>query len=242
VDQIRISAKNLGQVMLDDFCPRCYWIRLKSSKLPWQIFPGIFSSIDAYTKRVVHAIIDSKSIPPKWMQDMGDIVGYRKTPHWSKFNTDIKKYGITLTGAADDIFVTKSGGIIIPDYKTAKYTANQDKLLPMYQIQLNGYYVIAEACEIRPVIGLYLIYFEPVTDDEAAVKEAKGSIVFDGFAMAFKAHPVNMPIDRALLNEAMEKTRAIYDLAEPPDSRADCEDCQILNQIYGLSSGHHDPS
>ena len=53
---LRISAKNLGELALPDFCPRCFWLKLKAhNRLPFQIFPGIFSSSDAYTKRVVHA-------------------------------------------------------------------------------------------------------------------------------------------------------------------------------------------
>jgi hypothetical protein len=30
------------------FCPRCFWIS-RRARLPWQIFPGIFSSIDSYS-------------------------------------------------------------------------------------------------------------------------------------------------------------------------------------------------
>jgi len=52
--QFRISAKTLGELALPDFCPRCFWLKLHAKHLPLQIFPGIFSSIDAYTKRVVH--------------------------------------------------------------------------------------------------------------------------------------------------------------------------------------------
>ena len=53
-DQLRISAKNLGGLAKPDFYPRCFWLKSRARQLPFQIFPGIFSSIDAYTKRVVH--------------------------------------------------------------------------------------------------------------------------------------------------------------------------------------------
>jgi len=49
--QLRISAKNLGELARPEFCPRCFWLRAHAKRLPFQIFPGIFSSIDAYTKR-----------------------------------------------------------------------------------------------------------------------------------------------------------------------------------------------
>ena len=59
-EQIRISAKNLGSLALPDCCKKCFYIKLKlKNKLHWQIFPGIFSSIDSYSKS--HGIIDDKS-------------------------------------------------------------------------------------------------------------------------------------------------------------------------------------
>lgn len=53
--EFRISVKNLGELALAEFCPRCFRLRLHTRQLPFQIIPGIFSSIDACTKRVVHA-------------------------------------------------------------------------------------------------------------------------------------------------------------------------------------------
>jgi len=44
-DQFRISAKNLGELVLSDFWPRCFWLKLNTRQLPFQIFPGIFSLI-----------------------------------------------------------------------------------------------------------------------------------------------------------------------------------------------------
>lgn len=45
---MRISAKDLGWLTTDDFCPRCFWIECHAKGLPYQTgFPGIFFSIDA---------------------------------------------------------------------------------------------------------------------------------------------------------------------------------------------------
>jgi len=38
---LRISDKNLGALALPDFCPRCFWLKAKAKKLPFQIFTGI---------------------------------------------------------------------------------------------------------------------------------------------------------------------------------------------------------
>jgi len=45
MSELCISAKNLGEVALPDFCPRCFWLKLHARQLPFQIFPGIFSAI-----------------------------------------------------------------------------------------------------------------------------------------------------------------------------------------------------
>jgi len=86
-EQIRISAKNLGAVALPDFCPRCFWIKLRlKHKLPFQIFPGIFSSIDTYNKGIVHSWFDRHGCPPACLAGLGTLTGYVNPPHFSKFN------------------------------------------------------------------------------------------------------------------------------------------------------------
>ena len=95
--QIRISAKVLGEVALPNFCPRCFWIKLKmGNRLPYQVFPGIFSSIDSYSKRVVHSWFDNHQVPPVWLGGLGEIVDYLPPPHHSKF---------LLTGSPDGVFI-----------------------------------------------------------------------------------------------------------------------------------------
>lgn len=234
MDQIKISAKNLGQIALDTFCSRCFWIKLKvNNKLPWQIFPGIFSSIDAYTKKAVHSMIDSPIPIPAWMLEMGDIKGYQKVPHWSKFNVEIPEHNILLTGVPDDFLLDQEQNYIIPDYKTSKFTETQDKLRPMYDIQLNCYDVIARGRDIQPVVGLYLVYMEPVTD-EAAAGESRTKV---GFSMGFKAYAVPVEQNRQIVDEALETTREIYELSEAPEPIAGCKECQNLDVIHEFLLG-----
>lgn len=59
---LQISGKDLGALALWHSCPRCFWIQ-RRAKLPWQIFPGIFSSIDSCSKKAVHAHFDAKGRP-----------------------------------------------------------------------------------------------------------------------------------------------------------------------------------
>lgn len=229
MEQIRISAKVLGQVAMPEFCPQCFWIKLHSKRLPWQIFPGIFSSIDAYTKKAMHHIIYGPAeLYPYWLIDLGEIKNCGKIPHWSKFHVDIPEYGVTLSGAMDDIYEMADGSFIIPDYKTAKYTATQDKLLPMYRVQLNAYATISEKGGFfKPISKLVLVYFEPYTDN------AIGMTHKSGFKMDFigKAAPVER--NESELMTCLQKTRYIYD--NPiPKGRKGCKDCEALCQIINL--------
>ena len=238
MDQIRISAKNLGQTALADFCPRCYWIKLKLNfKLPWQSFPGIFSSIDAYTKSCVHHIIDSsnerqdtRSVKsagsyyeyPDWMKQIGDVIGYETVPHWSKNKYHDEKSNITFQGSQDDIFVLADGTRCCPDYKTAKHTDTQDKLFPMYEIQSNVYGIL-----MGDNPKLCLVYMEPDTDKSSACD----NIIDQGFRMCFNAVVVPIENDKKKVRQALAVTRDVYESATPPQGNSDCKDCQALDKV-----------
>ncbi len=210
-DQIRISAKKLGEVALPDFCPRCFWVKLRARyRLPYQIFPGIFSSIDSYSKRIVHNWFDTHQGPPSWLAGLGDLMGYRQPPHYSKFNLVDEENDILLTGSPDGVFIRPDHSHIIVDYKTAKYTATQDKLYPMYEVQLNAYALIGEQRGLAPVSALALIYTEPVTDQASASEDANHRD--DGFAMGFAASILKVKLDVGMLPPLLARTREIYEM------------------------------
>jgi len=98
-EQVRVSAKTLGELVLTRFCPRCFWIKLRlNNKLPFQIFPDIFSSIDAYTKNIIHAFFDLYGRFPTWLGTLGEMAGYRNPPHYSRFNILDPEANVHLTG------------------------------------------------------------------------------------------------------------------------------------------------
>lgn len=233
-DLIRISAKNLGEVALPEFCPRCFWIKLRlKNRLPYQIFPGVFSTIDSYNKRIVHSWFDRYHRAPDWMAGLGPLTGYRDPPHHSKFGLVDDEHRIHLTGSPDGVFIRLDGSHLIVDYKTSRYTGNQDKLFPMYEAQLNAYALIGEHNGLAPVSGLALLYMEPVSDDAAAHDE--GSHRADGFILGFTAniHPVAQ--DSARIGQLMARTRAIYELAESPAARPGCKNCKLLDELVSVA-------
>jgi len=230
---LRISAKTLGELALPDFCPRCFWLKLHAKRLPFQIFPGIFSSIDAYTKRVVHAWIDRNGGAPFGLDALGEVTGYIDPPHHSRFRMELPEHKILLTGAPDGILTLGDGSIAIIDYKTAKFTPAQDELMPMYVVQLNGYAVIAEHQGIGRISKLALVYAEPVTDEDTAAQPEIHTD--DGFTMPFavSVHPVQLDPD--MLQPLYHQARQIYELPEAPEGRVGCDDCKRLDNLLLLA-------
>jgi hypothetical protein len=120
---LRVSGKDLGSMALAEHCPRCFWAQRHAPYgLPFQIFPGIFSSIDSYTKKVVHEWFDASGAPT-WLGSLGPLSGYQEPPHFSKFQVRDPDTGVLLTGAPDAIFTKPDGSLIIADYKTSREPA-----------------------------------------------------------------------------------------------------------------------
>lgn len=230
-----ISAKTLASLALPDSCPRCFWIQTHlENKLPYQIFPGIFSSIDAYGKRLVHSWFDRHQSPPAWLAVLGELRGYRNPPHYSKFSVLDGDTSIVLRGTPDGILIRSDNSHLIVDYKTARFTTQQDELFPMYEAQLNAYAHIAERAGLWPVTGLALVYTEPVTDDAAAQKDA--NTTGQGFLMEFSAHILTVKLKPQLVPRLLRRVREIYDLPRPPESLPDCKDCRLLENLLAVAS------
>lgn len=229
---LRISGKNLGDLAKPDCCKRCFWIKHKAgNQIPFQIFPGIFSSIDSFTKKVIHNYIDQQGKGPEYLKDIGDIVGYIDPPHNSKFCYQDSISRITLSGDADGILKLSSGSLAILDYKTAKFSKNQDALLPVYEIQLNAYAIISEALGLGKISKLALVYMEPQTDSD---QEFSKYALEDGFSMNFRAYTLDIAIDPMSVQNLLTLARNLLDSSVPPAQNKDCKDCFKLAQLYKL--------
>lgn len=239
-DQIRIGAKDLGAMAMPEFCPRCFWVKQKAKPMPFQIFPGIFSSIDAYSRKIVHASFDQFGKAPAWLPVLEDAIGYLKVPHWRKFSRTDRATGITVGGVMDDLFQNKNGTLTIPDYKTARFTATQDKLYPMYAGQLNTYAWIQQSLSKQPIALLCLVYFEPVTDSPSgkAVERLPPwpleKHTTTGFDMGFSAHTLVIEQDPELVPGLLVKAKEILSKPEPPSSLQGCKDCDNLERIQDM--------
>jgi len=214
-----ISAKDLGRLNMPDFCPRCFWIERHIDKPPG-IFPGIFSTLDAITKRSSHRSFLERNKTPDWLGieglvevEEGDI--YFKLP--------VEQGNWILTGYPDDVFKTKNGNYHIVDYKTAKFTERQDELLPLYEIQLNCYAYLAERYGYKPVTNLSLVYCQPNKDLDSD----------EDFKLGFEIHSIKVDLKTDVVLELLIKAREILNKEKPPQSHPDCRGiCQWIDKVF----------
>jgi hypothetical protein len=233
MDELKISPRGLASVALEGACPRCAWIQLHyKGKMPFQIpMPGIFNSLDRFTKRLVREAFDGGRKLPDWFPAVGNVRGMISEDelHWNRYFRVDKKLRTTLRGSPDDIFQLDDGSFHIVDYKTAKFTDAQDALFPMYDVQLNGYAHIAESTGHVPISGLSLIYFEPQTE---VIGAKRASAPATGAWLEFRATRKKVPLAaKGRIPELLERAREIFDLKAAPRGIAGCENCERVEKF-----------
>ncbi len=230
-----LSARTLGALALPDACERCFWIRQKIGEPP-SPFPSIFSHIDSYSKKVLHAVLAWRQRVPDWFMQFGLNGEPLKPPHFMWFKIPVLGGRLVLRGVPDEILLTPNGTLAIVDYKTARFR-EADSLRPLYEAQLNVYARIAERFqEPRPnypfpcdVETLGLIYYDPVTEVDRADK-----VHAEGFLMEFRAcwSPVARRDD--WLDELIERAWAILSLPAPPLPNPACKVCEAYRAIASV--------
>ena len=230
--KFQISGKNLGELNHVAYCERCVWIKLRlQHRLPYQVLPGVFSSIDAYTKRIIEHLIDTEGLP-EWLGRLGDVVGYERAPGYPKFLVDDPETGISLTGTVDALFVRSDGSYLIADYKTSRHTPGQDALRPTYDAQLNAYAWIAERTAWSPVTVLALVYMHPLTTSRDAKRPINQRA--NGFVMEFAPHVEPVAIRPDLIPTLLRRARAVFDQPTSPEARYGCKDCAKVDRLAHL--------
>ena len=233
---ITLSGRQLAYLGMPNACPACFWIERRYAEeervTPFGIpMPGIFSSIDAFSKNYVHDYIDREHTLPPGLPDLGFFVdGYvdSKDLYWKNFSYIDSDSNIELRGSPDDVIIAE-GRREIFDYKTAKFTPTQDKLSPMYHGQLNAYAFIAKRIwpDVAETLGsLWLVYFEP--DNKAIDPEI-------GPRLKFEANSIKVPLwseDRIKI--MLLKARHIYDEPTCPDHVDGCENESRINTLMRL--------
>lgn len=231
---LTISATNLSELAQPGYCPRCFWVKQKSRRLPYQSFPGIFSSIDRYVKRMARHHFDSAGVLPAWFPAVGEVEGMETVPNYRSFAVTDPKSGVTLRGEPDEVLRLKGATYHIVDYKTARLTANAQSMFPRYVAQLNAYAYIGSRHAFSPVSGLSLIYFEPDTDVEADPGLAARTV--DEFLLGFtpKLQVVDLKPD-SFIEELLRLAREILEQDAPPAGNGGCKECQAVEELVEMT-------
>jgi hypothetical protein len=228
---LQISAKTLGQLALPGFCDRCFWIRLNCpTQPPWQTFPGIFSSLDSYGKRITGLHFAKHRRPLPWIvAKIGHGAKPIDVPHWSKFCISDWKTGVKLTGVPDELWRRRDKSLAIVDAKTARYTEGQDELLPLYAVQINCYARIADGLGMGEASWAGLEYYEPITD----IKIGTLSEVVKAQALYMRFQPklIDVSLNPLMVTPLLEKARNLFDLESPPSGAKGCKNCERVDAL-----------
>ena len=226
-----IGVKDLGNLVLPKFCPRCFWFERHFGPFPTR-FPGIFNVLDGVSKKSVkHSLFQRKKLPD-WLK-IPDVVRRVELEEMGtverKYNRKYlviyhKRSGWILRGDPDVVFELKDGSLHIVDFKTARFTSRQDELFPLYEAQLNGYIILAHK---KPVSKLSLVYCEP-----------KSELLNDiDFRLEFTIKIIDIETNPKKLLGLLKKAREIVDLKEPPPARPNCKGtCFYIDRIMNSTN------
>ncbi len=231
-----ISAGTLGSLAMPNFCPRCFWIRLKCDRLPFQIpMPGIFSSIDSYVKNVVRSYYGKEGKLPDWFPNVGEVTNIMDIPSYQRFSIVDPESGVTLRGVPDEVFQLDDSSFHIVDYKTSRFTAAQGGLFPMYEVQLNAYAYIGNRTLFSPVSSLSLIYLDPDTDlssDPDLLSRSQDNLML-GFTP--KVRGVEIKPDH-FIEELLQRATEIDTGEVPPEHTSTCRDYELLERLIEIAT------
>jgi CRISPR/Cas system-associated exonuclease Cas4 (RecB family) len=221
-----IGVKNLGNLALPDFCPRCFWYERHFGPFPTR-FPGIFNVLDAVSKKSVNRSLLERGKLPDWLR-IPDVVrrvdleemGKVEIMHNRKYLVaQPKDTGWILRGDPDIVFELKDKTLHIVDFKTARFTERQSELFPLYEVQLNGYALLSYK---KPVSQLSLVYCQPNSELPDDLR----------FRLEFTVKVIDINFNRERIFELLRKAREIVELKEPPPKRPDCKNtCFYVDRI-----------
>lgn len=221
-----IGVKDVGKLVTANFCQRCFWFERHFGPFP-SMFPGIFSVLDSVSKKSVYRSFFQRKKLPDWL-DIPDVAALPRLEDVGTAETLLnrkylvikhEKSGWILRGAPDAVFQLKDGTLHIVDFKTARYTQKQDELFPVYEIQLNGYSLLAHKFKISK---LSLVYCEPNS-------ELKDDTDFN---LGFTTKIVPIDLKPGIIPGLLTKAREIVEQKTPPQAKPDCRGtCFYIDKI-----------
>ena len=100
------------------------------------------------------------------------------------------------------------------------------------QIQLNAYAYIAEKKGYSPVKKIALAYMEPQTN--LTYKEVEQVVQENGFVMPFWGKILQLDLKTDIIPGLFSKVRNLYEKSSPPQSKEECKDCRLLENLIEI--------
>jgi hypothetical protein len=225
-----IAVKELGNLAKDDFCPRCFWYEKHFGPFPG-VFPGVFNVIDRNLKNSVWLRWREERKLPAWLEIenverilIADQIGKVEERHGQKYLVAFhKKSGFILRGAPDLILKLKDGTIHIIDFKTGRFKEDGDQFFPMYEVQLNGYALLATKMRVSK---LSLVYFNPTNEIPAEI------LTESNFKLHFEPKIVSVELKSELITKLLMQAKEILSLQTPPPAKENCRGtCSYIDKI-----------
>ena len=231
---LRISPRDLGAMLVEPFCERCYFYKAKLNfKLPFdRPMPGILHYLDRFEKTLVDTHFAEEGKLPAWLRTLG----CESTVEFPEKMTQVfPKYDITMVGMPDAVFSKSNGELCLVDFKTAMNKGDNDPFMPIYKTQLLGYTHLLESNGIGEVDSAVLIYFE----NQAKAYESKplDLLTKQGFKMPFSVSIHEVEIDRSELEPLLKRFRKFADMDTAPEGLMKCKNCARLEQLFDIELG-----
>jgi hypothetical protein len=219
-----------------DFCPACFCFSVGLGfRPPFDMpMPGIMHNLDRFEKLLVQAQFRVKGIAPKWLSSLGCV---EPVAFPAKMVMEFPKYGLTLVGMPDEVFVDSDGSLILVDYKTAKCKGDDDPFMACYKTQLLGYTILLEHHGIGTVKKAALIYFENLVADYK--EKPLDLLTTDGMRVPFAVKIHDVEIDRKALDPMLKAFRNYADATTLPEGRKGCEVCKRLQVLFDVERSFH---
>ena len=230
-DSIRVSPRHLGQMRRPDFCPHCFWYSVALGfRHPFDMsMPGILFNMDKFEKLLVEAHFNANKTAPKWLASLG-CTGPVDFPR--KMTEEIPKLGLTLVGMPDAVFSKKDGSLCVVDYKTAKYKAEDDPFMPVYETQLWGYARLLQHAGIGTVSSAALVYFANTLADYE--EKSLDLLTSNGLNVPFEVKIHEVKLNLKALSPLLVAFRHFADTSTPPEPVGSCKTCERLDYLFDL--------
>lgn len=233
-NQLKISARNAGQVELDKYCPRCCWYLLHHKNIPFRMgMPGIMFYLEAIQKAFILAHFTESEPFCGSLSMISKCTGPVDFPFSSSF--EHKETGVLVTAQPDMMLRNPDGSIFLLDLKTSKPRGGGKIFLPQYEIQLIGYSWVTENNGVGKVSKAGLIYSS--VDIDEFMKEPLGFIVNRGVYVPFELITHAVTLDYARFFACLEEVNAVWRSARPPEGKGGCKDCALLTSLCDFESG-----